>query len=543
MLATAVPSGREFCVDYTCRCMYVAVHRMLFISPFSRDEAKGASSRSVTQHDHKSPRIRHLTCCHSTFLILTRRLSRAAHVPQPQGINTQTCPSRVIYLRRDVPCSSKLHPRTKLPSNNPPFFLNYYLIMKPSAHTLRGPPGGPASRALPARLLHTLFVFCATSLMLGITVIVFLFILLFRTIMSTPGPRRTAGRHVTFLEPSIVIPPPPPSAAGRRSPAKGVPSLSLTATPRDLEPPTPDVAEDPLRALVRICGFLASNTSRAWRGEELNATPPLAGLALYLDAVHEDMERINEMGADGKGAGGGGKEAGIETVAVAGAKDRESAGGSGGSEPAAAAGERAGTGAGAHVDAHDEPGLVRPDQAATHARRPPPPPPPSQPPHARRLPPPPLPPSSKLPTTPPVPVPVPVPSTSTRIPTPPAPEPSAQGASDTTTTATATATAIAPTNSASTPGPRKRKDAVLRTKRPSIDASNPDALADADDAAVRAAALLSRVADLGAGLFDGAVRERGAALWTAFSHRTPEVPVPSMPRTRFAAPPASGAEL
>ena len=84
---------------------------------------------------------------------------------------------------------------------------------------------------------------------------------------------------------------------------------------------------------------------------------------------------------------------------------------------------------------------------------------------------------------------------------------------------------------------------MLRTKRPSIDAGNPDALADADDAAVRAAALLSRVADLGAGLFDGAVRERGAALWTAFSHRTPEVPVPAMPRTRFAAPPASGAEL
>jgi len=78
---------------------------------------------------------------------------------------------------------------------------------------------------------------------------------------------------------------------------------------------------------------------------------------------------------------------------------------------------------------------------------------------------------------------------------------------------------------------------VLRTTRPSIDASNADALADADDAAVRAAALLSRVADLGAGLFDGAVRERGAALWTALSRRgTPsDVPVPPLPRTRFAA--------
>lgn len=53
MLAIAVPSGREFCVDYACRCrvMYdVAVHQsvrcMLFI-PFSRDKPKGASSRSV----------------------------------------------------------------------------------------------------------------------------------------------------------------------------------------------------------------------------------------------------------------------------------------------------------------------------------------------------------------------------------------------------------------------------------------------------------------------------------------------------------------
>ena len=75
---------------------------------------------------------------------------------------------------------------------------------------------------------------------------------------------------------------------------------------------------------------------------------------------------------------------------------------------------------------------------------------------------------------------------------------------------------------------------MRRTTRPSIDPSNADALADADDAAVRAAALLSRVADLGAGLFDGAVRERGAALWTAFSRHRPSSP--EVPVTRFAAP-------
>jgi hypothetical protein len=186
----------------------------------------------------------------------------------------------------------------------------------------------------------------------------------------------------------------------------------------------------------------------------------------------------------------------------------------GDSEEVAVASESAGAGAGA--DAHDEPGLVRPDRSATYAR-------PSTP-------------------TPPSPLTPPVPNTSTSTsiptPTPPASEPTAQAQdasatpadSDTTETTTATTT--------TTPGPRKRKDAVLRTKRPSIDPSNADALADADDAAVRAAALLSRVADLGAGLFDGAVRERGTALWTAFSRRgTPtDVPVPPLPRTRFAGP-------
>ncbi|KAI0279391.1 hypothetical protein BGY98DRAFT_439479 [Russula aff. rugulosa BPL654] len=158
---------------------------------------------------------------------------------------------------------------------------------------------------LPARLLYALFVLCATSLMLVIAVISFLFVLLFKTITPAPGPRRSTGRHVTFVEPSTVITLPPSGAEAQRSPAKGTaPSLSLTATPRELEPPTPDVAEDPLRALVRICGFLTSNIARAWRGEELAATPPLAGLAAYLDPVKEDLERISEMVADKREEGG-----------------------------------------------------------------------------------------------------------------------------------------------------------------------------------------------------------------------------------------------
>ena len=365
--------------------------------------------------------------------------------------------------------------------------------MKHSAHTVRDPPASEPM-GLPARLLHILFVLCSTSLMLVIAVISFLFVLLFRYIMPAPGPRHSTGRHVTFLEPSVVITPPPSGAVAQRSPAKGTaPSLSLTATPRELEPPTPDVAENPLRALTRICGFLTSNTARAWRGEELAATPPLAGLAMYLAPVQEDLERISEM------EGGKAEEEGKAIVV----------GVDGGSEEAVAAGGSAGAGAGA--DAHDEPGLVRPDRAATHARPPTP--------------------------TPPSPIIPPVPNTtSTSIPTPPASEPTAQQhASVTLADTTATTTATITTT---TPAPRKRKDAVLRTKRPSIDPSNADALADADDAAVRAAALLSRVADLGAGLFDGSVRERGAALWTTLSRRgaPTDVPVPPLPHTRFAAP-------
>ena len=92
---------------------------------------------------------------------------------------------------------------------------------------------------------------------------------------------------------------PPSGAVAQRSPAKGMaPSLSLTATPHELEPPTPDVAEDPLLALICICGFLTSNTTRAWREEELAAMPPLVGLAAYLDPIKEDLERISEMVAD-----------------------------------------------------------------------------------------------------------------------------------------------------------------------------------------------------------------------------------------------------
>ncbi len=384
--------------------------------------------------------------------------------------------------------------------------------MKFSTQTVRGLPASE-SWELPARLLHILFVFCATSLMLVIAIISFLFVLLFKSITPAPGPRRRGsdGRHVTFLEPSIVIALPPPSgAAAQRSPAKGTapPSLSLTTTPRELEPPTPDVAEDPFRTLTRICGFLASNNARARRGEELAATPPLAGLAPYLDTVQDDLERISET-ADKRG----------EEEIVEGVKDRESTGGD--SEVVVAADERrAGAGASpdadADADAHDdEPGLVGPNRAATHAR-----------------PPTPTPPSPLTPQIPNTSTPTSIP---TPTPTPLASEPTAQNVSIPGTLPDTTA----PTASTSTtPGPRKRKDAVLRTKRPSIDPSNADALADADDAAVRAAALLSRVADLGAGLFDGAVRERGAALWTAISRRgTPtDVPVPPLPRTRFAAP-------
>ncbi|KAI0293153.1 hypothetical protein B0F90DRAFT_1928341 [Multifurca ochricompacta] len=85
------------------------------------------------------------------------------------------------------------------------------------------------------------------------------------------------------------------SVAENPSTPMHIPSLSLTATPRQLEPPTPDIMEDPLRALVRICAFLASNTARALGRDEPGVTPPLAGVEPYLDAVSVDLVRINKV--------------------------------------------------------------------------------------------------------------------------------------------------------------------------------------------------------------------------------------------------------
>src|SRR5712671_5185964 len=263
-----------------------------------------------------------------------------------------------------------------------------------------------APGALSARLLHTLFVFCATSLMLSIAVYTFILILLLKSVPPAPAPRR-AGRHVTFRErpsivPALALPAvlaarartPSPSSRQATAAAARPPSLSLMATPGALEPLSPDVAEDPLRALGRFCAFLASNTARAWRREEeLERTPPLAGLEPYLDVVREDLARIDEMVApegdseDSEDSEEDGKkereedseqvkekvkEKDQEAVAVAvtgGAevKDRESAG----ENASASASARAGAGAGdadADADASDEPGLVNPDQATAHAR-------------------------------------------------------------------------------------------------------------------------------------------------------------------------------
>jgi hypothetical protein len=40
------------------------------------------------------------------------------------------------------------------------------------------------------------------------------------------------------------------------------------ANPRELELRTSDVMEAPLHLLIHVCGFLASKTTRAVRGEE-----------------------------------------------------------------------------------------------------------------------------------------------------------------------------------------------------------------------------------------------------------------------------------
>ncbi|KAI0247294.1 hypothetical protein BJV78DRAFT_1285662 [Lactifluus subvellereus] len=377
--------------------------------------------------------------------------------------------------------------------------------MTPSAHTLRGPP---ASKALPARLLHTLFVFCATSLMMVIAIFSFLLVFLLKLVAPAATSHRSE-RHVTFnLEPKIVITEPPSTPS--------TPTLSLTATPRELEPPTPDVAEDPLRALSRICGFLASNSARAWRREDLGAMPPLAGLELYLDAVRVDLERIDEMVEEKRKDEDEGQDSEERATEGGDRQDTDVAPSGGAGAGDADADADTGVDAGAHAAADDETrGL------ATHA-------------DDDHLPPPQFPsesPPSPLPThEPPSSISISIStSTSTSTITPPAvPVPSTDNlypphASTLTITTTGAA------------NPRTRKDAVLRAARPVADPDHPDA--DADDAAVRAAALLGRFADLGVGL-EGTVRERGAALWTALSGRRtpPDMPVPPPPpRTRASA--------
>ena len=366
--------------------------------------------------------------------------------------------------------------------------------MKPSAQSLRGrETPGSARRASPARLFHTLYAYCATSLILVLVVYTFILILLLRTL--------SPGRHVTFVvddsEPSTSrstqaparrsAPPPPPPRLPEKNknapppiPARTAvpPSLSLTVTPRELEPPTPDVAEDPLRALARICAFLVSNTARAAQNAELGATPPLAGLEPYIEAVNVDLAYIEGMRTEAE-------EGRTANDGVA---------------------EDAGAGAGVSVDAraHDELALVQPQQATNANAHPLPPPSESQ---------------SESPTPHPAPPPPPPIITqnlrpSTSIPKPPKPKPSLS-----------TDSTMAVNN------PRRRKDAVLRPSRARAD-SGLLVDADADDAAVRAAALLARFADIGAEL-EGTVRERGAALWAALSRRTAplDLPVPPLPRT------------
>ncbi|KAH9971134.1 hypothetical protein BGW80DRAFT_510758 [Lactifluus volemus] len=359
--------------------------------------------------------------------------------------------------------------------------------MKPIGLRLT-PRGIPASRALPAQLFYTIFVFCATGLMMVIAIFAFIFAFLLRLIDPAPTsrPSRAGRRHVTFLlEPKIMITP------STSSTPQQSPSLSLTTTPRELEPPTPDVAEDPLRALTRICGFLTCNISRARKRDQLAITPPLAGLGLYLDAVRVDLARIDELVQERR------QEPEEEHRSDEGSDRKET-------EDEV---PRVGLDAGADVNAHDEPGLVVNPHQTTHAD-------------------PLLSPPSQFPTThSPISPLDPSSSSSTSTSTAHPPRPTVI----TTTTKTTT-------TSTTTPNPRKRKDAVLRVPN-NNKVSDPyhadaDADADADDAAVRAAALLARFADLGA----GTVRERGAALWTALSGRStpPEPPVmpPLPPNTR-----------
>jgi hypothetical protein len=390
--------------------------------------------------------------------------------------------------------------------------------MKPSAQT-----PGSTRRATPSptRLLHTLYVYCATTLLLALVVYTFLLILLLRTV--SPASRRvtfdpsTRNSTHTPARPVAPPPPPPPRLPEKNKPAPPPvppraarpPSLSLTITPRELEPPTPVVTEDPLRALSRICAFLVSNTARATQREELGVTPPLAGLEPYLEAVRVDLAYIDDVVAENRAEAeeeGERKEIqrSASDVIVESSEETEdinAVAASASVDPVLAGG----TGV-VSADAHvlDEPVLVQQPQLAAAA---------STTTHT-----PPLPPSESPTQTPAPPLPIitrdlsPPPTTTTN------PKPKRKPSADTTTTAI--------TNTAN---PRRRKDAVLRGA-----SSHAASLADvdADDAAVRAAALLARFADIGAEL-EGTVRERGAALWAALSRRSAplDLPVPPLPRT------------
>src|SRR5258708_3753402 len=116
MLAIVVPSEREFCVDYACRCrvMYVGggpsiCTRMLFISLFhARDGPKELLVAPLTQLvliDHETPTHHILTCSHPVFLILAERLSHGTHVSTALGCQHRL--ARVgLYTCADLPSSS-----------------------------------------------------------------------------------------------------------------------------------------------------------------------------------------------------------------------------------------------------------------------------------------------------------------------------------------------------------------------------------------------------------------------------------------------------
>ncbi|KAH9069805.1 hypothetical protein EDB83DRAFT_2518142 [Lactarius deliciosus] len=413
--------------------------------------------------------------------------------------------------------------------------------MKPCAQTLREVPGS-LRRATPARLLHTLFVFSATSLMLALVIYTFLLLLILRSISPERASRRE--RHVKFQVDSETSessrtparrapPPPPPRLAEQSKPTPPpvptrpvVPSLSLTVTPRELEPPTPDVAEDPLRALTRICAFLVSNTARATQRDELGATPPLAGLEPYLDAVNVDLAYIDEVVVGKRAEAEEGERSANDGLAATEVEVAESSKGAvdAGVIASADSGLDAGAGVSADAHAHDEPDLVQPQAVSAPA-----PPPPFQS-------------QSPTPHTPPPPPPPIITSNLYPPPAKPKPKPKSKPSADSGIITTAPSSIAAPSIMAvpSTAGsmtaanPRRRKDAVLRAPHMSADPSVADA--DADDAAVRAAALLARFADIGAEL-EGTVRERGAALWAALSRRRAplDLPVPPLPRTRSSA--------